>query len=104
MKDNKNKNTKIGIFSFFAGAGFLDLGFETTKGFETVFVNEYHKPFMEVYKATRKNLGIKKPIFGHSTEDLNNKELIQELKEKNLFNKEDEVMLAEFGKSIGVEK
>ncbi|MCB0453716.1 MAG: DNA cytosine methyltransferase, partial [Aequorivita sp.] len=46
----------MGIFSFFAGAGFLDLGFETTQGFETVFVNEYHKPFMEVYKASRKGL------------------------------------------------
>lgn len=70
MKDKKNKNTKIGIFSFFAGAGFLDLGFEMTKGFETVFVNEYHKPFMEVYKSTRKILGIKEPVFGHSTEDI----------------------------------
>lgn len=70
MTDNDKTETKIGIFSFFAGAGFLDLGFETTQGFETVFVNEYHKPFMEVYKASRKVLKIKQPIFGHSTDDI----------------------------------
>ena len=40
MKQSETANTKIGIFSFFAGAGFLDLGFEQTKGFETLFVNE----------------------------------------------------------------
>ncbi|WP_080780244.1 DNA cytosine methyltransferase [Chryseobacterium phocaeense] len=84
--------TKIGIFSFFAGAGFLDLGFETTKGFEILFVNEFHKPFMEVYKASREKLKIKKPIYGHSTDDicsfLNNdktqalKNNIEESKEK----------------------
>ncbi len=34
--------SNIGIFSFFAGAGFLDLGFETTGHFETLFVNEFH--------------------------------------------------------------
>lgn len=39
------KNT-IGIFLFFAGAGFLDLGFEKTKGFETVFVNEQEKDWL----------------------------------------------------------
>ena len=70
MTDNEKTETKIGIFSFFAGAGFLDLGFETTQGFETVFVNEYHEPFMEVYKASRKGLKIKQPIFGHSTDDI----------------------------------
>lgn len=66
----KNKDTKIGIFSFFAGAGFLDLGFETTEKFETLFVNEYHKPFMEIYKASRDNLGIKPPIYGYNTDDI----------------------------------
>jgi len=70
MTDRENTKTKIGIFSFFAGAGFLDLGFETTQGFETVFVNEYHKPFMEVYKASRKGLKIKEPIYGHNTGDI----------------------------------
>jgi len=70
MTNIKNIDTKIGIFSFFAGAGFLDLGFETTKGFETLFVNEYHKPFMDIYKSTRKGLGINEPIFGHNTDDI----------------------------------
>jgi DNA (cytosine-5)-methyltransferase 1 len=70
MTDRENIKTKIGIFSFFAGAGFLDLGFETTQGFDTVFVNEYHKPFMEVYKASRKGLKIKEPIYGHNTDDI----------------------------------
>jgi len=70
MTENKNIDTKIGIFSFFAGAGFLDLGFETTQGFETVFVNEYHKPFMDIYKSARQRLKIKEPIFGHNTDDI----------------------------------
>lgn len=70
MINNKDINTKIGIFSFFAGAGFLDLGFEKTKGFETLFVNEYHVPFMEIYKTARENLRIKKPKFGYSTDDV----------------------------------
>jgi len=61
---------KIGVFSFFAGAGFLDLGFEKTKGFETLFVNEFYEPFMEMYKSSRKDLKIKEPLFGHSTDDI----------------------------------
>lgn len=43
-------NDKIGIFSFFAGAGFLDLGFEHTGKYETLFVNECHQAFMDIYK------------------------------------------------------
>ena len=66
----KEKDFKIGIFSFFAGAGFLDLGFEMTKGFETLFVNEYHQAFMEIYKSSRKNLKIKQPKFGHHVCDV----------------------------------
>ncbi|WP_228780252.1 hypothetical protein [Aquiflexum lacus] len=46
---------KVGIFSFFSGAGFLDLGFDTTAGFETDFVNEFHAPFMEIYKGAIDN-------------------------------------------------
>lgn len=65
-----NIDAKIGIFSFFSGAGFLDLGFENTKGFETLFVNEYHKPFMEIYKYSRKKFGIKEPKFGYNTDDI----------------------------------
>ncbi|MCG3367226.1 DNA cytosine methyltransferase, partial [Neisseria meningitidis] len=40
------------IFSFFSGAGFLDLGFELS-GFDIAFVNEVHPPFLEAYKYSR---------------------------------------------------
>lgn len=63
-------NNKTGIFSFFAGAGFLDLGFEKTGKFETLFVNEYHKAFMEIYKGARNHLKIDEPIFGHDIKDI----------------------------------
>lgn len=70
MTKAQTTKPKIGIFSFFAGAGFLDLGFEKTKGFQTLFVNEYHEPFMDIYKSSRKDLGIPRPMFGHSTGDI----------------------------------
>jgi DNA (cytosine-5)-methyltransferase 1 len=63
-------NDKIGIFSFFAGAGFLDLGFEKTNRFETLFVNEYHKAFANIYIAARKKLGIIPPQFGYQIGDI----------------------------------
>jgi DNA (cytosine-5)-methyltransferase 1 len=40
------------IFSFFAGSGFLDLGFESC-GFNIVYVNEKFSPFMEAYRYSR---------------------------------------------------
>jgi DNA (cytosine-5)-methyltransferase 1 len=61
---------KIGIFSFFVGAGFLDLGFEKTNRFETLFVNEYHKSFANIYVAARKKLGIAPPQFGYQVADI----------------------------------
>ena len=54
---------KPAIFSFFSGAGFLDLGFEDA-GFEVVRVNEIYKPFMESYKHARLKLNRKEPTFG----------------------------------------
>ncbi|HLK30176.1 MAG TPA: DNA cytosine methyltransferase [Puia sp.] len=63
-------DNKIGIFSFFAGAGFLDLGFETTGQFETLFVNEYHKAFADIYVSSREKLGIEKPRFGYQVADI----------------------------------
>jgi DNA (cytosine-5)-methyltransferase 1 len=63
-------NNKIGIFSFFAGAGFLDLGFENTGSFETLFVNEYHKAFAEIYIGSRKKLNIPPPAFGYQVADI----------------------------------
>jgi DNA (cytosine-5)-methyltransferase 1 len=61
---------KVGIFSFFSGAGFLDLGFELTNLYEILFVNEYHKPFMEIYLGAREKMMIGKPIYGCETEDI----------------------------------
>lgn len=61
---------KTGIFSFFAGAGFLDLGFEKTGEFDTLFVNEYHKPFMDIYKGARKEMGTKAPKYGYEVKDV----------------------------------
>jgi len=43
------------LFSFFSGAGFLDLGFEA-EDFNVVFVNEYCPPFLSAYKHSRKSM------------------------------------------------
>ncbi|MUG98410.1 DNA (cytosine-5-)-methyltransferase [Scytonema sp. UIC 10036] len=50
------------IFSFFAGSGFLDLGFETS-GFNIVYVNEIFSPFMEAYRYSRSNLNLSSPEY-----------------------------------------
>lgn len=52
------------IFSFFSGAGFLDYGFES-EAYDVVYVNEYHKPFLDAYKYARKRLKIAKPEYGY---------------------------------------
>jgi DNA (cytosine-5)-methyltransferase 1 len=54
------------IFSFFAGSGFLDLGFETS-GFNIVYVNEIFVPFMAAYRSSRENLKLEKPEYGYHT-------------------------------------
>jgi DNA (cytosine-5)-methyltransferase 1 len=51
---------KVKLFSFFSGAGFLDLGFET-EGFPIVFVNEYLPAFLDAYKHSRKALKTPEP-------------------------------------------
>jgi DNA (cytosine-5)-methyltransferase 1 len=73
-KTNKEKNIQIStqkpiIFSFFSGAGFLDLGFEMA-GFEIGFVNEIHKPFLIGYKHSRQKLGLQDPIHGYFDGDI----------------------------------
>lgn len=57
------------IFSFFSGAGFLDLGFEKA-GFEIGFVNEIHKPFLSGYRHSRKKLGLADPAYGYHDGDI----------------------------------
>lgn len=52
------------IFSFFSGAGFLDLGFED-EDYKIVSVNENHAPFLEAYKHSRKKLRTEQPEYGY---------------------------------------
>jgi len=61
---------KIGVFSFFSGAGFLDLGFETQGDFAIRFVNEYNLPFLQTYRFSRVNMGIPEPTHGYSLADI----------------------------------
>lgn len=73
------------VFSFFAGTGFLDLGFENA-GFDVAFVNENCKPFLNAYKYSRAKLGHKEPVFGYSDESIESfvdgrKSLSKELKQ-----------------------
>lgn len=64
-------NKKISIFSFFSGAGFLDLGFEMLPDYQVVYVNEFHKAFNDIYQYSRAKMGIPAPIYGHHVEDIN---------------------------------
>jgi DNA (cytosine-5)-methyltransferase 1 len=57
------KNT-VSIFSFFSGAGFLDLGFESA-GFSISFVNEVYQPFLDAYCFSRRMLGFEEPEYGY---------------------------------------
>jgi DNA (cytosine-5)-methyltransferase 1 len=54
------------IFSFFAGAGFLDLGFERA-GYKIEFVNEAYSPFLRGYHHARTSMNPKSntPRYGH---------------------------------------
>ncbi|BAY40018.1 C-5 cytosine-specific DNA methylase [Nostoc sp. NIES-2111] len=52
------------ILSFFAGAGFLDLGFESS-GFNIVYVNEIFSPFMAAYRYSRESLNLPAPEYGY---------------------------------------
>jgi DNA (cytosine-5)-methyltransferase 1 len=61
---------KIGIFSFFSGAGFLDLGFEKQGDFAIRFVNEFYLPFLQTYRFSRVNLGLPEPTYGYSVMDI----------------------------------
>ena len=55
--------TNAQIFTFFTGAGFLDLGFEDA-GFQSVFANEICDDFSDVYTYSRKIMGREMPRFG----------------------------------------
>lgn len=63
----KHMNNKYSIFSFFSGLGFLDLGFEKTKGYDLVYVNEYIKEFVDSHKYSRERMGLPLPKYGYDT-------------------------------------
>ena len=79
------------IFSFFSGAGFLDLGFELS-GYDIVFANELYEPFADGYEYSRKRMGIKLPKYGLERLDvckyLQEREKLEELKSRVLSEKE----------------
>lgn len=70
---------KLNIFSFFAGAGFLDLGFELSGHYNVVYVNEFHQAFNDIYQFSRARMGIPMPQYGHHVENI-----LDLLKRKNL--------------------
>lgn len=60
---------KCRVFSFFSGAGFLDLGFEKS-GFDVVFANEICEDFAYCYRFARDNMGIEPPKYGLANDDI----------------------------------
>lgn len=89
---------KIKIFSFFSGSGFLDYGFEKS-GYEICFVNEFKESFINAYKYSRNNLGIKSPIYGYSQESIEiflKKPLNEDLK-KNVENEQQNSLVGFIG-------
>jgi len=58
-----SSTSKHSVFSFFSGAGFLDLGFEKT-GFEIAFANEINADFVEGYRHSRAKMGLPLPRYG----------------------------------------
>ena len=73
----------IHIFSFFSGAGFLDLGFEN-EGFIIDFVNEFNNSFLNAYKYSREKMNIKAPKYGYYCGDIN--DLLKGEEKKKLNN------------------
>ena len=81
------------IFSFFSGAGFLDLGFEKA-GYEIAYVNEVHRPFQEAYAFSRQKMGLPLPTHGYfvgdiesclsGSEAINLTQLVKHAKEKRV--------------------
>jgi DNA (cytosine-5)-methyltransferase 1 len=73
------------IFSFFAGSGFLDLGFENS-GFNVVYVNELFSPFMAAYRYSRNVLNLASPEYGyHHGEEADVSKLLESEKEQHLL-------------------
>jgi len=82
----------VSVFSFFAGSGLLDLGFEDS-GYDIVFVNEFCEVFLDAYKFVRERNNYKQPKYGYSSISIenyllneNNKFLRQRLKKEQKLN------------------
>ena len=67
----RGTNKQYGIFSFFTGAGFLDLGFESC-GFVSLSANEIDSHFAAVYRYSRAKMGLPPPRFGLHEESIAN--------------------------------
>lgn len=65
----KEKMDEIEVYSFFAGMGILDLGFEKA-GFNITFVNEINSRYLEGYKYLRKDFSVT-PKYGFCNKDIN---------------------------------
>jgi DNA (cytosine-5)-methyltransferase 1 len=75
---------RLSIFSFFAGSGFLDLGFENS-GFNVAYVNEIFSPFMSAYRYSRQALNLPLPEYGyHYGEEADVTKLIEGLPAQRL--------------------
>lgn len=62
----------ISLFSFFSGAGLLDLGFEDNNlDYNIVFVNENKESFLNAYIYSRKQHNFPEPIYGYHCKDIN---------------------------------
>lgn len=70
MKFGGEKLKPIRLYSFFSGAGFLDLGFER-EGYQIDFVNEFSESFLEAYKYSRCKMNIPAPKYGYYCGDIN---------------------------------
>jgi DNA (cytosine-5)-methyltransferase 1 len=57
------------IFSFFAGIGFLDLGFEMA-GFDIAYVNEINPSFLAGYQYSRSQMKLSQPEYGYDLCDV----------------------------------
>lgn len=73
-----SRSSKHAIFSF-SGAGFLDLGFETS-GFEVVFANEINKEFVSGYVHSRKTMGLPLPSLGIACDSIDQQNDASKLK------------------------
>jgi DNA (cytosine-5)-methyltransferase 1 len=62
--------SRAAIFSFFSGAGFLDLGFEDSGGFDVRFVNEFNRDFLACYAYSRKQMGRHAALHAYSDSDI----------------------------------